>query len=136
MARYHGRNGVLLLQLSSASTTLTTLSYVRDWSLNFAVDQVDATALGDSNKVYVAGLPDATGTVSGFHDDAGGDTLAAAQDGVARTFQLYPEGTDTGSLYYSGTALWDFSLSGGVGGVVEFTANWSANSAVTRTAVG
>lgn len=136
MARYHGRNGVLLLQLSSASTALTTLSYVRDWSINFAVDQSDATAMGDSNKVYVAGLPDATGSVSGFHDDGGADTLASAQDGVARTFELYPAGTGTGSLYYTGTALWDFSLSGGVGGVVEFTANWSANSAVTRTAVG
>jgi len=135
MARYHGRNGVLLLQLSSASTTLSTMSFVRDWSINFAVDQADATAMGDSNKVYVAGLPDASGSVSGFHDDGGSDTLAAAQDGVPRTFRLYPKGVTTGSLYYTGTALWDFSMSGGVGGVTEFSANWSANSAITRTTV-
>lgn len=133
MARYHGRNGVLLLQLSSASTSLTTLSYVRDWSLNFVTDQVDATALTDTNKTYVAGLPDVTGSVSGFHDDGGSDTLAAAQDGVARTFELYPEGTSSGSLYYTGTALWDFSLSGSVGGAVEFSANFSASGAITRT---
>jgi hypothetical protein len=135
MARYHGRNGVLLLQLSSAATTLTTLSYVRDWSINFAVDQSDATAMGDSNKVYLAGLPDASGAVSGFHDDGGSDTLAAAQDGVPRTFRLYPKGVVTGSLYYTGTALWDFSLSGSVGGPTEFTATWSANSAISRTTV-
>jgi len=135
MSRYHGRNGVLLLQLSSASTSLSTVSYVRDWSMNFAVDQVDATALGDTNKVYVAGLPDATGSVTGFHNDTNDDTLPAAQDGVARSFKLYPKGVTSGSTVYEGTALWDFTLSGGVGGVVEFTANWSANSSITRTTV-
>ena len=133
MARIAGRNGALLIALDTASTTYTTISYLRDWSINFSSDQIDVTAMEDSNKVYVGGLADAQGSVSGFLEAANtNNTFEAALDGEARDFQLYPDADDTGK-YYSGSAIWDFSLSSAVDGAVEFSANFSATSAVTRT---
>lgn len=134
MARIAGRNGALLIALpNSASTTYTTISYLRDWSINFSAEQIDVTAMGDANKVYVGGLSDATGSVSGFLEMVGtSNTFAAAIDGQPRPFKLYPDSNTTGS-YFSGSAIWDFSLTSSVSGPVEFAANFSATSAVTRT---
>lgn len=133
MARIAGRNGALLIALDTASTALTTISFLRDWSINFTSDQIDVTAMQDSNKTYVGGLSDATGSVSGFLDAATtNNTFEAALDGESRTFRLYPD-ADTTTSYYSGAAIWDFSLSAAVDGAVEFSANFSATGAVTRT---
>lgn len=132
MARQSGRKGLLKVQLDDASTALTTVSHMVDWSINFTVDQLDATAMQDSNKVYVAGLADCTGQVSGYLDAATtNDTYEAAVDGVARNFELYPNSDDTGT-YYSGTAIWDFSESASVSGLDSFTASFAATTTVTR----
>ena len=133
MARISGRNGVLLVQVTTASTALTTISYLRDWSINFTKEQIDVTAMEDGNKVYVAGLSDCTGSASGFLDAAStATTYAAAIDGEARTFKLLPD-KNTTTTFYGGTAIFDFSLSAAVNGAVEFSTNFSASGAVTRT---
>jgi predicted secreted protein len=133
MARISGRKGLLKIALdTAATTTFVTISHMRDWSINFSSEQIDVTAMQDANKVYVGGLADATGSVSGFLDVAStNDTLAAALDGKARPFQLYPD-SDTTASYYSGSAIWDFSVQSSVSGAVEFSANFSATTAVTR----
>jgi len=133
MARISGRRGLLQIALSTASTTTyTTISFLRDWSINFATDQTDVTAMGDPNKIYVAGLPDATGSVSGFLDAAStDDTYAASVDGIPRPFKLFPDSASTTGVY-SGSAIWDFSVSASVSGALEFSANFSATTAVTR----
>jgi predicted secreted protein len=133
MARIAGRNGALLIALDTASTAYTTISFLRDWSISFTSDQIDVTSMADSNKVYVGGLSDATGSVSGFLDAATtNNTFEAALDGESRSFKLYPDAATTTS-FYSGAAIWDFSLTSAVDGAVEFSANFSATSAITRT---
>lgn len=91
--------------------------------------------MGDPNKVYVAGLPDAAGNFSGFYDTATAQTYAAATDGLPRNFYLYPS-TLTTSEYFFGTILPDFSVSGGVGAVVAITSTWNAASPVQRMRAG
>jgi hypothetical protein len=102
-----------------------------NWSINFATDKVEVTAMGDSNKVYVAGLPDASGEFGGFHDDATMQTYTAAVDGIARKFYLYPSTLDT-TKYFFGTILADFNVSSGVSGAGEVTSSWNAGSEVKR----
>lgn len=133
MARQSGRKGLLLIQLTTASTAESTISHMVDWSINFTVEQLDATAMGDSNKTYVAGLADCTGQVSGYLDaSTTTDTYQAAVDGVARTFKLYPNRDDTGT-YYSGSAIWDFSEQASVSGLDQFSASFAATTTVSRT---
>ncbi len=130
MARIHGRSGRLYVNLTSAGTA-EPVAFLRDWSIGFATDNAEVTAFGDSNKVYVAGLPDTTGSFSGFYDDATVQTYTAAVDGVARKFYLYPDTGSTGK-YWFGTALFDFNVTGAVDGAVSVSGDWNAASAVVK----
>lgn len=130
MSRIHGRNGRIYMAIASGGTA-SPLPFFANWSINFSTDKVEVTAMGDSNKVYVAGLPDASGEFSGFYDDATAQTYTAATDGVARAWYLYPSTLNTGQ-YFWGTVLPDFNVSGGVGGAVEVTASWNAASTIAK----
>lgn len=130
MARIHGRKGQLYVNITSGGTA-EPLVYLNQWSISFNTDNVEVTAFGDSNKIYVAGLPDCSGSFSGFYDDATASTYTAAQDGVARKFYLYPDNSSTGK-YWFGTALFDFNASGAVGDAVTISGDFQAASVVTK----
>lgn len=131
MARIHGRNGRLYVGLASDSATPSPVTFLNNWSVEFTTDKVDVTCFGDTNKVYVSGLPDAAGSFSGFYDDSTAQLYTASQDGLARKFYLYPSTSDAGDYWY-GTALFDFSVSGSVSDAVSVSGSWSAASAVTQ----
>lgn len=129
MARVHGRSGALYVGLASGSATPQPLVNLSTWSLDAATDKTDVTAMGDTNKTYVSGLPDASGSFGGFYDDAANQHYTAASDGVARKFYLYPD-TRTPTRYWFGTAIFDYSASGGVGDAVGVSGNWAAASSI------
>jgi hypothetical protein len=104
--------------------------FLNSWSINFTVDKVDVTSFGDTNTTYVSGLPDASGDFGGFYDTATEQLYTASQDGLARTFSLYPDISD-GDYFYC-TALFDFSASGGVSDAVTISGSWSAASAIAK----
>jgi len=107
------------------------LAFQARWSISFATDKADVTSMGDGNKVYVSGLPDASGQFSGFYDDATVQTYTAATDGVSRAFYLYPSTLNTGQYWY-GLVLPDFSVDGAVDGPVAVSASWNAAGAITK----
>jgi hypothetical protein len=117
--------------IASDTAAAEPLPFFADWSMNFATDKQDVTAMGDNNKVYVAGLPDASGEFAGFYDDATAQTYTAAVDGLARKFYLYPS-TLTNTQYFFGTVLPDFSVNGGVGSAVQVKASWNAASQIAK----
>jgi hypothetical protein len=131
VARIHGRNGRVYLGLASSAATAEPLQFFAKWSIKFATDKAEVTALGDSNKIYVAGLPDASGDFSGFYDDATKQTYTAAIDGQPRNFYLYPNTNNTGQ-YWFGTVLPDFSVDGDVAGAVAVSASWNAASLIAK----
>lgn len=130
MARKHGRNGRLYASITSGGTA-EPIAYLNSWDISFDVDNVDVTAFGDNNKVYVAGLPDASGSFAGFYDSESAQLYTAATDGVARKFYLYGDVSET-TKYWYGTALFDFSVSASVDGAIAVSGNWNAASAVTK----
>jgi hypothetical protein len=130
MARIHGRNGICYFGLASGAAA-SPIAYLSDWSINFTVDTVDVTAMGDANHLYVAGLPDCQGDFTGFYDDASVQTYTAATDGVPRNFYLYPS-TLTPGQYWFGQILADFSLSGGVAAAVGLKSTWKAATAFKK----
>lgn len=129
MARKHGRNGRLYASIASGGTP-EPIAFLNQWSIDFTVDNIDVTAFGDTNKTYVAGLPDSSGSFSGFFDSAGNDMYAAAADGIARKFYLYVDVAE--ATYWYGTALFDFSVSSSVDGAVTVSGDWNAASAITK----
>jgi hypothetical protein len=130
MARIAGRNGRLYGNITSAGTA-EPITFLNNWSINFATDKIEVTGFGDTGKTYVAGLPDASGDYSGFYDDGTNQFYTAAVDGVARKFYLYPS-TSTNGQYWFGTAIFDFNVQAAVDGAVQVSGSWSASTSVAK----
>jgi hypothetical protein len=135
MSRIHGRNGIVYLGVNPADQASPML-YLSDWSINFTVAKVDVTCMGDTNLIWVSGLPDASGDFSGFFDTGTAQTYIAAKDGQPRNFYLYPstlgsQGANPGQ-YFFGQILPDYSLAGGVSAGVSLKSTWNAATSVNR----
>lgn len=132
MARIAGRRGRLYVGIASDTAAAEPLPFIAQWSIEFSTDNIEVTAMGDTNKVYVAGLPDASGSFSGFYDDATASTYTAAADGLARRFYLYPTTPSVAGPYFFGTGLFDFKVESDVNDSVKTSGDWSAASPVTK----
>src|SRR6266566_5554752 len=128
MARIHGRKGVIYMDIAGGGSA-SPLPFQAKWSISFTVARADVTAFGDSNKTYVAGLPDASGDFSGFYDDATKQSYTAATDGIARAFYLYPSSA-TATQYWYGNILPDFKVDGDVNASVNVAATWVASGPI------
>ena len=130
MARLHGRFGRVYIAVASGAAA-SPIPYFNTWQINHTTDKTEVTAFEDTNKTYLAGLPDAAGTFAGFYDDATAQTYTAAVDGLARNFYLYPN-RSTNTQYWFGTILPDFTVDGSVSDAVKVSVNWSAASPITK----
>lgn len=138
MARLHGRTGRLYADFSAAGGgSATPVAALKSWEINASSDRVDVTAMGDSNKQYLQGLPDAQGSFSGFYDDSSDTAYSAARDissNAARKFYQYPSTNDTDKYWY-GTAYFDVTITGDVAGAIETSGSWAAASDVTAVGI-
>ena len=134
--RLHGRNGLVYLSVHNGDAA-TLLAYLNSWTISFTHDLIETTTFADTQRVYVAGMPDSSGSFTGFMDDATSQTYLAAVDGLPRSMFLYPDSQDM-SRYFSGTVLPDLAVSAAVAGSAGITVNWvpAASPGVTRTGVG
>lgn len=130
MPRIHGRNGALYVGLTSNGTA-TPLAFTKKWSIDFKTARENVTAFQDTTMVYVAGLPDASGSFDGYYDDATVQTYTAAIDGIARRFYLYPSTSNT-AQYFFGTGFFDFSVDLSVDGAATVKGTFSAATPVTK----
>jgi hypothetical protein len=134
IARIHGRNGIAYVGATNGAAA-SPVAFLSDWSINFVVNKVDVTAMGDANLIYVAGLPDASGDFSGFYDNASSQTYVAATDGLSRNFYLYPS-TLSATQYFFGTILPDFAVTSGVAAAAAIKSTWNAASQIQRYGAG
>jgi hypothetical protein len=125
LARFAGRFGRVYMGIASDTALAEPLPFIASWSLAAETDKIEVTAMGDTSKVYVAGLPDASGEFSGFVDDVTVQTYTAAVDGLPRRFYLYPTLSIPGRYFY-GTVFADFSANASVDGAAELSSSWSA----------
>lgn len=131
MARTHGRNGRIYLGVTT-NAAASPVAFMSAWTMSNVTDHQEVTAFGDGNKVYVAGLPDASGDFTGFYDDATSQTYQAAVDGLPRNFYLYPNITTDPNQYWFGTVLPDFSADGAIASAVNAKSTWVAASSIQR----
>ena len=129
MSRLAGRNGRVYMALTSGGTA-EPVAYQAKWSINFGTNKIDVTAMGDDQKTTVNGLPAATGSFSGFYDDASVQTYTAATDGIGRKFYLYPNVST--AQYWFGTINPDFTADADVDGPIAVSADWSAASKIAK----
>jgi hypothetical protein len=130
VATYHGRKGLVYISASGTGAAVS-IGKLSSWSLDMATDKVEVTAFGDTNKVYVQGLKDISGSLAGFWDDSIDNLFTAADSADGCKMYLYPS-SDAITKYWYGPAWLDASISDDVGDAVKVTSSFSANGAWGR----
>lgn len=131
-ARFHGRNGKLLVGLASGTAAPSPVAFTSSFTIDNQTDKVEVTAFADNNKQYVVGLADDKGTFAGFSDIAGDGLYAASRDSVARRFYFYPDFVNAVGTYFFGAAFFDLSSNYSVSAGAAVSGNWVAASDISR----
>lgn len=131
MAVYHGKRGVVYLSTTGTGAATLVLS-LTDWSLDMSTDTVETTSFGDTNKTYVQGLADISGSFSGFWNELEDKLFTASSSADGCKIYLYPS-ADAPTKYFYGPAWLSVSVSTAVGDAVKLTGNFMANGAWKRT---
>lgn len=82
---------------------------LNSWKANFAAEYEDVTCFGDTNKVYVPGLPDVSGSVGGFWNSEELTLFHAAVATVPGTLKLAPNKNEA-TFFWTGLAYLDASI--------------------------
>lgn len=131
MAKKSGRNAAVFFDVAGGGSA-SLLPGINKYTLDSSTEQLDVTSFEDTTKTYVADIPDASGTFSGFWDDATEQTYTAAVDGLPRKFYLYPDKRNLATTYWFGTIYADFSIDGGLGQAVNVSATWKAATPIQK----
>jgi len=125
--KLHGKNGsIYIADLGGPKVKVVNRT---EWTLNLNRDYVDATTFGNTNKVYLVGLKDISGTYAGLLD-VSGDSLVNATDSGAEYIYLYADdGVVTGSpvLVAYGPGLLDASITASISDAIKVTGNFRAS---------
>lgn len=135
MAILSGRNGRVAYDPtpSGSPSEAEVVAALNTWSGSFQTDFEDVSAFGNSNKVYIPGLRDASGTVGGFWDSVDRTLFTASTATTPGKLVLVPNITDTtpaaGTPHdapsFSGLAYLDFNIDCSLQ-APKVTANWRA----------
>lgn len=127
----HGKTADFRIDNSGGS--LTDISaYCDNVDFPLTADTAEVTTFGDSSKEYIAGLKDATISISGSWD-ATADGVLAPIVGVAGSFQYGPAGTTGGNIKFTGECICTgYTVTAPVGDKVSFSAEFQVTGAVTR----
>ena len=132
MARYHGKTGRIYVSTTGTGAAVAVISQ-STWSISLSRDQVEVTAFGDTNKQYVTGLPDVSGSFSGFWDDTEDTIYTAADSADGTKIYLYPDAANAATKYWYGPAFLDISdVTTEVSGAVTVSGAFRARGAWGR----
>jgi hypothetical protein len=122
-----GRNGRFMIDTSSAGNGQAVIITSKNkWTLDQSIDTIEVTAFEDLSKSYVAGLPNAQGTVEGFWDSADNNVYNLIGSSVARKMYLYPDASNNIASYFFCTAFFSAKADGDVKQAVNFSLSFSA----------
>jgi hypothetical protein len=125
----HGKEGIVAMKLTSGGAYVA-IGNISEWTLNMATDKVETTSLGDSNKRYVVGLKDLSGSFTAFWDRLTDVIFDGADSPIGCYLAFWPSATSAQS--WEGPAWLDASVKGGVSSAVTIDATFVANGAWAR----
>lgn len=121
----HGKDSYFKI----ASTDLS--AYLNNVTVSRSADTADTTAFGSGTRTFIAGLKDATITVSGMFDSAVYSTIAGWL-GTSQTWEYGPAGSTAGRVKVSGSGIiTGVELGSAVGEVVTANITVQVSGAVT-----
>lgn len=127
--KLHGKNGAIYLGAAKGSGGIKVATKT-EWSLQRNRDYVDATTFGDTNRTYLAGLPNVQGTFAGMLD-VSGDLLLNAATSDATQIYLYADDGSSPVLIANGPGFIDGTVSANVTDAIRYTGEFRAQGAWT-----
>lgn len=127
MARYSGRKGMVYISTTGTGAAALHASLTQ-WTLNLSTDNIDVTCFQDTNKRYVQGLPDRTGSFSGIFDDSDVKVFTGTDSADGVKLYLYPS-ADAPGRYFYGPAWIDSAIDVPVAGAITISGDFIANGA-------
>lgn len=121
--KLHGKNGSIWVVVTPGSAAIK-VALKSEWTLNLNRDYVDATVFGDTNKTYLAGLKDISGTYAGLLDNSGDLLVNATDNSTGLMTYLYSDET---TLIGNGLALHDSAINCSNTDAVRVSGNIRAN---------
>lgn len=110
------------------------IAEIRSYSLEETADTVEDTSMGDTYRTHKTTLKAFSGSVDVFWDETDTTGQTALAVGTEVTINFYPEGSTTGDVYYSGTAIvTSKTITGSFDGMVESTINVQGTGALTTS---
>jgi len=104
-----GKYGEVWYAPPPAPGTLAKVLSVNAWKLDQKTDYEEVTCFGDTNKVYIPGLPDMSGTFGGFWNSAELTLWNAAISPTPGTLKLVVNNTEP-DFFWTGPAYLDASI--------------------------
>jgi len=112
----------------AGGSALVTLTDLDSWTLDMSTAREVVTAFGDTNVRRVAGLPDFSGTLSGWWNAVASSSptyFAAVLAGTPVTLRLIPNTNDP-TVYFQGLANIDGSVNVSATGAIKTAGKWDA----------
>ena len=127
MATHLGKEGTV--QVGSNA-----IAEIRGFSIDETIDTVEDTSMGDSSKTYLASIKDFSGSVDVLYDETDTNGQTALSVGSSVTLNFAPEGTDSGDVKLTGTAIvTGKSITSSFDGLVESTITVQGTGGLTTT---
>ena len=127
MATHLGKEGTV--QVGSNS-----IAEIRGFSIDETIDTVEDTSMGDSSKSYLASIKDFSGSVDVIYDETDTNGQTALSVGSSVTLNFAPEGTASGDVKLTGTAIvTGKSITSSFDGLVESTITVQGTGGLTTT---
>jgi hypothetical protein len=123
--KLHGKNGAIYLggAKGSGGVKVTTKT---EWTLSLGRDYVDATVFGDSNKTYLVGLKDISGTFAGLLDVSGDYQVNSASSDAVDIYLYADDRPSYELLVASGPGLIDASITASNTDAIKTSGNFRA----------
>ena len=127
MATHLGKEGTV--QVGSND-----IGEIRSFSIDETIDTVEDTSMGDSAKSYLASIKDFSGSVDVLYDEQDTNGQTALAVGASVTLNFAPEGTASGDVKLTGTAIvTGKSISSSFDGLVEASITVQGTGGLTTT---
>ena len=123
--KLHGKNGAIYLNGPKGSGVKVTTK--TEWTLNLNRDFVDATVFGDTNKTYLVGLRDVSGTFAGLLDVSGDYQVNAATSDAINIYLYADDRTSFEMLVGYGPGLIDAAITASISDAIKTTGNFKAS---------
>jgi hypothetical protein len=110
------------------------IAEIRSYSIEETADVLEDTSMGDVARTYLSSLTTFTGSIDVLWDETNTTGQGALTIGASVTLNLYPEGSSTGDIYYTGTAIvTGRNITASYDGLVEMSISVQGTGALTQS---